>query len=127
MLLNVQRNGNCSTPAPMLSLLSPAIWLPSIFMAKILDGTATAKEIRAEVAQGVAELHRNHGVTAGLAAILVGDDPGSAIYVRNKGRACQEVGIYSVTFHLPESTSQEELFQLVDKLNNDCKFHGILV
>ena len=96
-------------------------------MAKILDGTATAQEIRAEVAQGVAELQRKYGVTPGLAAVLVGDDPGSAIYVRNKGRACQEAGIYSETFHLPESTSQEELLQLVERLNSDSKFHGILV
>ena len=96
-------------------------------MAKILDGTATSREIRSEVAQGVVEMQQKHGVVPGLAAVLVGDDPASAIYVRNKGRACQEVGIFSQTFHLPASTSQEELLELIDKLNCDPLFHGILV
>ena len=62
-------------------------------MAKILDGSALAKEIRAEVAAGVLEMQEKHQVTPGLAAILVGDDPGSAIYVRNKRRACGEAGL----------------------------------
>jgi methylenetetrahydrofolate dehydrogenase (NADP+)/methenyltetrahydrofolate cyclohydrolase len=96
-------------------------------MAKILDGTATSKGIRAEVALGVVEMQQKHGVTPGLAAVLVGDDPASAIYVRNKGRACQKVGIFSETFHLPQSTSQDELLGLVDRLNADPRFHGILV
>jgi methylenetetrahydrofolate dehydrogenase (NADP+)/methenyltetrahydrofolate cyclohydrolase len=96
-------------------------------MAKILDGTATSKGIRAEVALGVVEMQQKHGVTPGLAAVLVGDDPASAIYVRNKGRACQKVGIFSETFHLPQSTSQGELLGLVDRLNADPRFHGILV
>ena len=96
-------------------------------MVKILDGTATCKEIRAEVAEAVVEMREKHGVTPGLAAVLVGDDPGSTIYVRNKGRACQEVGIFSETFHLPESTSQGELLELIDRLNGDTRFHGILV
>ena len=96
-------------------------------MAKILDGTATSKEIRAEVSQAVAEMREKHGVTPGLAAVLVGDDPPSAIYVRNKGRACLEVGIFSETFHLPKDTSQGELLELIDRLNSDTRFHGILV
>ena len=96
-------------------------------MAKILDGTATSKEIRAEVSKGVAEMQQKHGVTPGLAAVLVGDDPASAIYVRNKGRACQEVGMLNETFHLPESTPQEGLLELVEKLNGDPRFHGTLV
>ena len=96
-------------------------------MAKILDGTATSKGIRAEVALGVVEMQQKHGVTPGLAAVLVGDDPASAIYVRNKGRACREVGIFSETFHLPQSASQDELLGLVDRLNADPRFHGILV
>ena len=96
-------------------------------MAKILDGTATSKEIRAEVAQGVVEMQEKHGVTPGLAAVLVGDDPASAIYVRNKGRACQEVGIFSETFHLAQGTPEAELLDLVDRLNGDPRFHGILV
>ena len=96
-------------------------------MAKILDGTATAKEIRAEVASGVVEMQEKHKVTPGLAAVLVGDDPASAIYVRNKGRACQEAGIFSQTFHLPETTTKRELLELIERLNGDPKFHGILI
>ena len=96
-------------------------------MAKILDGVATSKAIRAEVAKGVKEMQEKHGVTPGLAAVLTGDDPASAIYVRNKGRACKEVGIFSETFHLPASTTQEELLDLIERLNHDPRFHGILV
>ena len=96
-------------------------------MAKILDGTATSKEIRAEVAEGVAEIRQKHSVTPGLAAVLMGDDPASAIYVRNKGRACHEVGMFNETFHLPESAPQEKLLELVERLNGDSRFHGILV
>ena len=96
-------------------------------MAKILDGTALAKEIRAEVAQGVAEMREKHQVTPGLAAVLVGEDPASAIYVRNKGRACQEAGIFSETFRLPATASQSQVLELLDQLNGDRRFHGILV
>jgi methylenetetrahydrofolate dehydrogenase (NADP+)/methenyltetrahydrofolate cyclohydrolase len=92
-----------------------------------LDGTALAKEIRAEVAQGVAEMREKHQVTPGLAAVLVGDDPASAIYVRNKGRACQEAGIFSETFRMPADTSQSQISELLNRLNDDPRFHGILV
>ncbi len=96
-------------------------------MAKILDGTATSKDVRAEVSKGVEEMRQKHGVTPGLAAILVGDDAASAIYVRNKGRACHEVSMFNETFHLSESTTQEGLLELVERLNDDHRFHGILV
>ena len=96
-------------------------------MAKILDGAALAGEIRAEVAAGAAEMQEKHGVTPGLAAVLVGGDPASAIYVRNKGRACGEAGMFSEIFHLPEETTQGQLLDLVAKLNADARFHGILV
>lgn len=96
-------------------------------MAKILDGNATAKVIRSEVAEGVQQLQRDYGVTPGLAAVLVGEDPASAVYVRNKGRACERAGIMSQTFSLPQETTQEELLKLIDELNNDARFHGILV
>ncbi len=96
-------------------------------MAKILDGKATSKEIRAEVAAGVDETRSKHGVTPGLAAVLLGDDPASAIYVRNKGRACDEVGMFSETLHLPGSMSEAELIEKVEELNADPRFHGILV
>jgi len=95
--------------------------------AKILDGKALAEEIRREVATGVAEMKQKHGVTPGLAAVLVGDDPASAIYVRNKGRACQEAGIFSETFRMPADTSQSQISELLNRLNDDPRFHGILV
>ncbi len=63
-------------------------------MVKVLDGKVASEAIRAEVAQSVREMQQKHGVTPGLAAVLVGNDPASAVYVRNKARACQEVGIY---------------------------------
>ena len=84
-------------------------------MVKILDGTALAKEVRGEVAAGVAEMAKNHQVTPGLAAVLVGDDPASAVYVRNKRRACDEVGMSSDTFALLASTSQDELLDLIGR------------
>jgi len=96
-------------------------------MAQILDGNATAQVIRNEVAEGVQQLQRDHGVTPGLAAVLVGDDPASAVYVRNKGRACERAGLVSETFNLPQETTQEELVKLIGELNNDPRFHGILV
>ena len=96
-------------------------------MVKILDGAALAKEVRLEVATGVSDMWKNHGVTPGLAAVLVGDDPASSIYVRNKGRACDEVGMFSETFQKPAVTPQEELIELLDQLNGDDRFHGILV
>ena len=96
-------------------------------MAKILDGTALAQEIRDEVAGGVKEMGRNHRVTPGLAAVLVGDDPASGIYVRNKRRACDEVGMFSETFLMPADASQADVLAQVEQLNRDVRFHGILV
>ena len=95
--------------------------------AKILDGKALAEEIRGEVAIGVAEMKQNHGVPPGLAAVLVGDDPASAIYVRNKRRACDEVGMISDTIMLPADTTTEQVLNTVQQLNDDPRFHGILV
>ena len=96
-------------------------------MAKILDGKATAAEIRAEVAKGTKKLQQEKGVTPGLAAILVGDDPASAVYVRMKGQACEKAGVFSQTFNLPQETTQEELIKLIEEINEDARFHGILV
>ena len=95
--------------------------------AKILDGKALAEEIRGEVAIGVAEMKQNHGAPPGLAAVLVGDDPASAIYVRNKRRACDEVGMISDTIMLPADTTTEQVLNTVQQLNDDPRFHGILV
>ena len=96
-------------------------------MAKLLDGASLSKKLRDEVAAGVLEMQEKHNVTPGLAAVLVGDDPASAIYVRNKRRACDDAGMVSETFNLPASASQEELLALIDNLNGDARYHGILV
>ena len=95
--------------------------------AKLIDGKQIALDVRSEVASGVGELVSQTGITPGLAAVLVGDDPASAIYVRNKGRACDEAGIYSEIFHMPATMTQPELIELIETLNRDSKFHGILV
>ena len=95
--------------------------------AKILDGKALAEEIRGEVATGVAEMQQKHSVIPGLAAVLVGDDPASAIYVRNKRRACEEVGMVSDTFLMPADSTNEQVLARVQALNEDSRFHGILV
>lgn len=95
-------------------------------MAIIIDGKAVSAKVKAEVAKDVAALN-GQGVSVGLAVVIVGDDPASRVYVNNKKKACQAVGIYSEEYALPASTSQEELLKLVEKLNQDPKIHGILV
>ena len=95
--------------------------------AKILDGKGLAEEIRGEVAAGVTEIQQKHGITPGLAAVLVGDDPASAIYVRNKRRACDEVGMVSDTFLLPANANNEQVLKTIQELNENKRFHGILV
>jgi methylenetetrahydrofolate dehydrogenase (NADP+)/methenyltetrahydrofolate cyclohydrolase len=94
--------------------------------AELIDGVAIARDIRAEVAREAKELI-DKGVRPGLAVVLVGEDPASAVYVRSKGKASQEAGMHSVTIRLPASTSQEELVAQVDALNADPAIHGILV
>ena len=96
-------------------------------VATLLDGARIAAEVRAEVAAGVREMQARRGVTPGLAVVLMGDDPASAVYVRNKGRACQEAGMASETFVLPHETTQQELLALLERLNRDDRYHGILV
>ena len=95
--------------------------------ATVIDGKQMAEEIRGEVAEETRALTERLGVVPGLAAVLVGSDPASAVYVRNKRRACDEAEMFSETFELPEETSQEELIALVRELNADPRFHGILV
>ena len=85
-----------------------------------------AKEKRAEIAKQVEAL-KEKGVTPGLAVVLVGEDPASQIYVRNKHKACEEVGIYSRKITLPEETTEEEILKIIDELNNDPEIDGILV
>ena len=95
--------------------------------AQIISGKDVAAAIRAELSNEVAELKAKHGVTPGLATVLVGDDPASVSYVTGKGRACQELGMNSLQFTLPAQTSEEELLKLVAQLNADPEVHGILV
>ena len=94
--------------------------------AELIDGRAIAKKIRADVAERVKKLAAR-GVKPGLAVVLVGDDPASAVYVGAKGKATEEAGMYSQTIRLPADTGQSELLARVDALNADPKIHGILV
>lgn len=93
----------------------------------LLDGKKIAASIRKEVKSRVAEFARVHGRAPGLTVILVGEDQASQIYVRNKGRACKKTGIFSTEHRLPAETSQKELLDLIEKLNNDDTVDGILV
>ena len=95
--------------------------------ARVLNGNEIAAEFRAEVAVSAGQLASTSGVIPGLAAVLVGDDPASAVYVRNKGRACAEAGIFSEIFYWPSHARQDDLLAFIDRLNADSRFHGILV
>jgi methylenetetrahydrofolate dehydrogenase (NADP+)/methenyltetrahydrofolate cyclohydrolase len=95
--------------------------------AQILSGTETAKEIRQELKQEIAELKEKHNLIPGLVTVLVGEDPASQVYVGQKERTSANLGIYSERYDLPADTGQEELLALIDKLNKDPKIHGILV
>ncbi len=95
--------------------------------AKLIDGKSVAADVRAVVARQVAELKTKHGFQPGLAVVLVGEDPASQVYVRNKGRQTEEVGMASFEHKLPVSVSEADLLALVEKLNNDDAVHGILV
>ncbi len=94
--------------------------------AQIISGKELSKEIRAELKDEVTQL-KEKGITPGLAVILVGEDPASQVYVRNKGKACEKLGIHEVTETLPADTSEEVLLALVEKFNKDPTYHGILV
>jgi methylenetetrahydrofolate dehydrogenase (NADP+)/methenyltetrahydrofolate cyclohydrolase len=95
--------------------------------AKILDGKQLAQTMQAEIAATVAAFTQKHGIRPGLAAVLVGDNPASQIYVRNKRRACQQAGIESWLHELPKETTQAQLLDLIGRLNTDPQVHGILV
>ncbi|WP_299905267.1 bifunctional methylenetetrahydrofolate dehydrogenase/methenyltetrahydrofolate cyclohydrolase FolD [uncultured Paracoccus sp.] len=95
--------------------------------ARVIDGKAFAAKIREEVAQHVARLKADHGITPGLAVVLVGEDPASEVYVRSKGKQTLEVGMNSYEHKLPAETSEAELLALIDRLNSDPAVHGILV
>jgi methylenetetrahydrofolate dehydrogenase (NADP+)/methenyltetrahydrofolate cyclohydrolase len=95
--------------------------------AKILDGNRVAEAMRAEMKAEIARLKRDHGVTPGLAVVLVGDNPASLSYVKGKRKACDEVGIHSVEHRFDANLPEGDLLGLIDRLNGDPEVHGILV
>ena len=95
--------------------------------ATLIDGTSIASEVRGEVGETVAEMRAKHGIAPGLAVALIGDDAASAVYVRMKERAAVEAGMASETIRLPADTSQDEALAVVRRLNDDARYHGILV
>ncbi|MFZ7214710.1 bifunctional methylenetetrahydrofolate dehydrogenase/methenyltetrahydrofolate cyclohydrolase FolD [[Pasteurella] aerogenes] len=96
-------------------------------VAKVISGTELSKKIKQEVAQKIHQYVAQGYRPAGLAVILVGADPASQVYVQSKRKSCEEIGFYSKSYDLPESTSQQELLELIDKLNQDNAIDGILV
>jgi methylenetetrahydrofolate dehydrogenase (NADP+)/methenyltetrahydrofolate cyclohydrolase len=95
--------------------------------AHLIDGKGLALSLREGIAQEVSILEKKTGLKPGLAAVLVGDDPASAVYVRNKKIACEKAGLYPQEHLLPASTTQERLLDLIHELNEDPNIHGILV
>lgn len=95
--------------------------------ATLIDGKAFAARVRAQVAEHVTRLKADHGITPGLAVVLVGEDPASQVYVRSKGKQTTEVGMKSVEHKLDVDTSEADLLAIVDQLNKDPEIHGILV
>ncbi|MDG1462223.1 MAG: bifunctional methylenetetrahydrofolate dehydrogenase/methenyltetrahydrofolate cyclohydrolase FolD [Gammaproteobacteria bacterium] len=95
--------------------------------AKLIDGKAIAQQIRAEIRDQISTLTASGKSSPGLAVVQVGADPASSIYVRNKREACEQVGIESFDYDLPTETSENELLQMIDQLNNDSRVSGILV
>ncbi len=95
--------------------------------AKIISGKQIAEEMRAEMKVEIDELKAKHNIVPGLAVVLVGEDPASQVYVRNKKKSCEQIGINSIEHKLSADTPEEELLALVEKLNNDDEVHGILV
>lgn len=96
-------------------------------MVHIIDGKKIAAAARADIAERVKQFEKETGVLPGLAVIIVGENPASQVYVRNKQKACEEAGMYSVVVRMPEETTQDELMAKLDELKNDEKIHGILV
>ena len=95
--------------------------------AMVIDGKKIAEEIKEEVRRETERLKKERGITPGLAFVLVGENPASQVYVRMKGKGCEEVGFYSVTEKLPAETPEAGLLKLLDRFNRDPKIHGILV
>ena len=95
-------------------------------MAKLINGKEVSAAVKLRVKNQTEELIEKNGITPGLAVVIVGNDPASRVYVNSKKKACAEVGFNSYEYALPEETTQQELLELVEKLNNDPKVNGIL-
>ena len=95
-------------------------------MAQIISGKEVSQKVRERIKKETQELFEKTGKKPGLAVVIVGEDPASQVYVRNKAKGCEEVGFYSEVYRLPEETTMEELLALIEKLNNDNNIHGIL-
>ncbi|MCB1059562.1 MAG: bifunctional methylenetetrahydrofolate dehydrogenase/methenyltetrahydrofolate cyclohydrolase FolD [Calditrichaeota bacterium] len=96
-------------------------------MPTIIDGKAVAAGLQANLKNKIAKFITETGITPGLAVVLVGDDPASAVYVKSKGKACERLGMFSETLRFPADTSREETLATIEKLNRDSRIHGILV
>lgn len=96
-------------------------------MADIIDGKSIAEKIRGQIKEEVAQFQKKTQIVPGLATVLVGQNPASQVYVKNKNRACQQVGMFSKHYPLSETISQKELLELLHQLNHDPAIHGILV
>ena len=94
---------------------------------KLIDGRQISETIRKGLSEEIKELKANYGIVPGLAVVLVGENPASQVYVRMKKRACEEIGIYSEEYVLDAEVSEQDLLNIVEKLNKDSKIHGILV
>ena len=95
--------------------------------ARILEGRGFAQKFKEDAGKKAAELKEKYGIAPGLAVIIVGENPASQVYVRNKHKSCEELGIYSEVISMPEDTTKEALLEKIDALNGDSKIHGILV
>ncbi|MBT8086432.1 MAG: bifunctional methylenetetrahydrofolate dehydrogenase/methenyltetrahydrofolate cyclohydrolase FolD [Gammaproteobacteria bacterium] len=95
--------------------------------AKRIDGKAKAEQLAESIAEQTAELKREHGIQPGLAVVIIGDDPASQVYVRNKKKRAEACGFYSLQHTLPADVSQDDVLKLIDELNQDSAIHGILV
>ncbi|MBC8490413.1 MAG: bifunctional 5,10-methylene-tetrahydrofolate dehydrogenase/5,10-methylene-tetrahydrofolate cyclohydrolase, partial [Bacteroidetes bacterium] len=95
--------------------------------SKIIDGKLISSQIKEEIKVDVEKLKHEKGITPGLAFILVGEDPASKVYVNSKGKACEQLGFYSITKTLPEDTTEDILLKQIDEFNEDKNIHGILV
>ena len=96
-------------------------------MAKIIDGKKIAADVRLDIAKRTAEFKEANGFVPGLAVVIVGEDPASQVYVRNKKKACVDVGFYSEVHEMPEATTMDELLGKIEELKNNPAIHGILV